>query len=402
MTGFKIVSEYIISFILLASIIMLLKNRKEFDSKVLRWLIISFILTIGAEIAFTFYVSVYGLSNFIGHIFKLVAFFFIYLGIIETGVTKPYSLLFRELNQSIETIKRTNKNLENIVTERTIELQKSNDRLRAELSERKLVQKEIRELNQELEQRVAERTADLDVAKDRAESADRLKSAFLATMSHELRTPLNSIIGFTGILLQNLVGPLNEEQNKQLKMVQGSAHHLLNLINDVLDISKIEAGQLEIVSKPFDMRQAIQTVVETIAPSAEKRGLELISSIAPQVGIITSDKRRVEQILLNLLNNAVKFTEHGEVRLECAIEKEWLVTRVIDTGIGIQQKDLDLLFKPFQQVDTGITRNHEGTGLGLSICKRLVEILGGKIWVESQWGQGSSFTFTLPFERTQI
>ena len=260
--------------------------------------------------------------------------------------------------------------------------------------------KNIKNNAAELEQRIVERTAELAIAKEHAESADRLKSAFLATMSHELRTPLNSIIGFTGILLQNLVGPLNEEQNKQLKMVQGSAHHLLDLINDVLDISKIEAGQLEIVSKPFDIRQAIQTVVETIAPTAEKKELDLITSIAPQVGMITSDRRRVEQILINLLNNAVKFTERGEVRLECAIDKAWLVTQVIDNGIGIQQIDLDLLFKPFQQVDSGITRNHEGTGLGLSICKRLVEMLGGKIWVESEWGIGSTFTFTLPFKRT--
>lgn len=259
---------------------------------------------------------------------------------------------------------------------------------------------ELHQLNIELEQRIAERTAQLAIAKEHAESADRLKSAFLATMSHELRTPLNSIIGFTGILLQNLVGPLNEEQNKQLKMVQGSAHHLLDLINDVLDISKIEAGQLEIVSRPFNMREIIQTAVETITPLANKQGLELKTSIAPQVGQITSDRRRVEQILLNLLNNAVKFTKHGEVRLDCAIDKEWLLTRVSDTGVGIQPKDLDLLFKPFQQVNSGIARDYEGTGLGLSICKRLVEMLGGTIWVESEWGAGSAFTFSLPLERT--
>jgi PAS domain S-box-containing protein len=239
---------------------------------------------------------------------------------------------------------------------------------------------------------------DLKAAVIKAESADRLKSAFLATMSHELRTPLNSIIGFTGILLQKLVGPLSQEQEKQLSMVQGSAHHLLELINDVLDISKIEAGQAVVFEEVFDMGIAIQKSGEKIKPLAEKKGLALTTVITPKVIEITSDRRRVEQILINLLNNAVKFTEHGEVRLECQIENDWLVTRIIDTGIGIKQEDINILFKPFQQVDTGITRQYEGTGLGLSICKRLVDLLGGQISVESELGKGSTFTFTLPFK----
>ncbi len=243
------------------------------------------------------------------------------------------------------------------------------------------------------------RVEDLQSAVIKAESADRLKSAFLATMSHELRTPLNSIIGFTGILLQKLVGPLSDEQEKQLTMVQGSACHLLELINDVLDISKIEADQIELSTEIFDMGAAIQNSVEKIMPLAEKKDLILTSTITPSVVNLTSDRRRVEQILLNLLNNAVKFTEHGQVHLECQIENNWLVTRVSDTGIGIKPEDLRALFKPFKQIDSGITRQYEGTGLGLSICKRLVELLGGKIWVESEWGKGSTFAFTLPLQR---
>jgi len=248
---------------------------------------------------------------------------------------------------------------------------------------------------------IATDITDIMTAKEKAESTDRMKSSFLATMSHELRTPLNSIIGFTGILLMGLVGPLNKEQEKQLIMVQDSARHLLELINDVLDISKLEAGQIELVRETFDMEMTIRKSLEKITPAAEKKSLVLTSVIDPSVGQITCDRRRVEQILLNLLSNAVKFTEKGEVRIESRVEDEWLITKVIDTGIGIKPEDTGNLFKPFRQIDTGISRQYEGTGLGLSICKRLVEAMGGKIQVESERGKGSIFTFAIPLEITE-
>ncbi|WP_005033998.1 ATP-binding protein [Holophaga foetida] len=231
-----------------------------------------------------------------------------------------------------------------------------------------------------------------------AETADRIKSAFLATMSHELRTPLNSIIGFTGILIQGLVGPLNAEQKKQLGMVRDSSNHLLELINDVLDISKIEAGQLEIVQESFDLRASLEKSVQILRPQAEKRGVPLELEIAPEVGRLRSDRRRVEQILMNLGSNAIKFTEHGKVLISCRVNGCEIEVRVRDTGIGIRDEDIGVLFQPFRQVDAGTTRKYEGTGLGLSICKRLVERMGGRIWVESVWGEGSTFTFVLPLE----
>lgn len=278
----------------------------------------------------------------------------------------------------------------------------------------------LRQHADELEERVAERTTelarrvaevealnrsaqqlneDLKEAVKKAESADRLKSAFLATMSHELRTPLNSIIGFTGILLQKLVGPLSEEQEKQLKMVQGSARHLLELINDVLDISKIEADQIMLVTEEFDLCASIMSSVEKVKHPADKKGLKLITDLQPEKLTISSDRRRVEQILINLLNNAVKFTEEGSVTIKSRVLDGRVKVSITDTGIGIREEDLQTLFKPFRQVDTGITRQYEGTGLGLSICKRLVDLLGGSISVTSEPGKGSTFAFDLPLSK---
>jgi signal transduction histidine kinase len=287
-----------------------------------------------------------------------------------------------------EELKKHRDHLEELVKERTVELNNKNE----ELTENKLA---LISLVEELNRA----TEELIKAKDRAEAADRLKSIFLATMSHELRTPLNSIIGFTGILLQGFSGPLNDEQNKQLEMVKNSGNHLLSLINDVLDISKIEAGQLKIDIAPFDMSKSIETVVQIVTPLARTKELALHVEITSKLGVIVSDKRRVEQILLNLLSNAIKFTEKGEVKVECQVSGGQVITRVIDTGIGIKPENMDRLFKPFIQLETGLARRFEGTGLGLSISKRLVEMLGGTIRVESEIGKGSVFTFTLPLKR---
>lgn len=253
---------------------------------------------------------------------------------------------------------------------------------------------------------------ELAIAKENAEAADRIKSAFLAAMSHELRTPLNSIIGFTGIILQGFAGPLTDEQKKQLGMVQGSSQHLLSLINDVLDISKIEAGQFKVYAEPFDLHATIEKAAATVAPSAKKKGLTLNVSIGPGVDEAVGDQRRVEQVLLNLLSNAVKFTEQGAVTLSATVITGFQPTgagrtsnplpavqiSVADTGIGIRPEDLRELFQPFRQLDTGIARKSEGTGLGLAICRRLADLMGGEISAASAWEKGSTFTFTLPLK----
>jgi signal transduction histidine kinase/ABC-type amino acid transport substrate-binding protein len=268
--------------------------------------------------------------------------------------------------------------------------------LREEMAVRRRAEEALRLLNADLEQRVVERTAELAEAKERAEEADRLKSAFLATMSHELRTPLNSIIGFTGVILQGMAGPLNDEQKKQMEMVKSSASHLLALINDVLDLSKIEAGQLTLSHHDFDLRASLEKVVKTVQPLVSSKGLSFAVDIAPEIAMIRSDQRRVEQILLNLLSNAIKFSEKGQIAITSGISGDFVYMSVADTGIGIRHQDLASLFKPFRQLEAGLARRFEGTGLGLSICKKLIEQLGGEIRVESVAGQGSTFSFTLP------
>jgi PAS domain S-box-containing protein len=252
-----------------------------------------------------------------------------------------------------------------------------------------------------------ETEAALREAKHAAEAADRIKSAFLATMSHELRTPLNSIIGFTGIILQELAGPLNAEQHKQLGMVRDSSRHLLALINDVLDISKIEAGELSVAAEPFDLAASIAKVASIVQPLAEKKGLALSVKVAEGVGTMVGDARRVEQVLLNLLGNAIKFTEFGAITLDAAPLAAFrpevdaapmpaVRLSVTDTGIGIKPEDMAFLFTPFRQVESDLSRNHDGTGLGLAICRRLASLMGGIIEAESRWREGSVFVVTLP------
>lgn len=267
-----------------------------------------------------------------------------------------------------------------------------------DITKRKNAEKELKKYRDHLEDLVAIRTDELEKEKIKALSADRLKSAFLATMSHELRTPLNSIIGFTGILLKELPGPLNKEQAKQLLMAKKSGHHLLNLINDVLDISKIEAGELVVSLSLFDFSNSINKVISFVQPLADEKNLKLQANISPDIKELSSDVRRVEQIFINLLTNAIKFTEQGMVEVESEIIDKNIITRIIDTGIGIDKEEIDKIFKPFSQIDTGITRNYEGTGLGLSITKKLLEKLGGTISLESELGVGSTFTVSLPLK----
>jgi len=198
------------------------------------------------------------------------------------------------------------------------------------------------------------------------------------------------------MVLQGLAGPLNKEQEKQLGMVRGSARHLLDLINDILDISKIEAEQLQIMSETFDLRKSIEKAAQIVLPLAEKKNLQLHCRIGDDVSGMLGDQRRMEQIIINLLSNAVKFTDNGEIILRCNTEKDSITLSVEDKGIGIKPENINIIFDAFRQVDSGIARTQEGTGLGLNITKKLVEMMGGSIHVESESGKGSIFTIILP------
>jgi len=258
--------------------------------------------------------------------------------------------------------------------------------------------KALQKVHIELELRVVARTNELNQANIKLKELDKLKSMFLASMSHELRTPLNSIIGFTGWLLMGMVGELNEEQRRQLTMVKFSSHHLLDLINDILDISKIEAGKVKLTIEKFEIAEVINDVVSSVLPLAKDKGLELIYDI-PKGIVLNSDKRRIKQILMNLASNAIKFTDQGNVKIEVKLlNNKDLEVNVSDSGIGMKKEDVDKLFQPFQQIDMSSTKSHEGTGLGLYLSKKILELLHGDISIKSQLGIGSVFKFIVPIK----
>jgi signal transduction histidine kinase len=229
------------------------------------------------------------------------------------------------------------------------------------------------------------------------EIANRHKSEFLANMSHELRTPLNAIIGFSEVLQERMFGDMNEKQEEYINDIHGSGKHLLSLINDILDLSKVEAGRMELELGTFDLPSAIDNALTLIKERAGRHGIELTSTVDPVVGEINADERKFKQILLNLLSNAVKFTpEGGSIDVSARPVDSMVEVSVKDSGIGIAPEDCDAVFEEFRQVGTDYTKKAEGTGLGLALTRKFVELHGGKIWVTSEVGKGSTFTFTLP------
>jgi PAS domain S-box-containing protein len=251
-----------------------------------------------------------------------------------------------------------------------------------DVTERKQIAEDLRELNMRLE------------------AADRAKDRFLANMSHELRTPLNAILGFTGVLLMGLSGDLNDEQEKQLRTVESSGHHLLSLINDLLDLAKIESGKVKLSPEPIDCRELLEEVAAGLRGLADGKGLELTVDVPAERLVVRSDRRAVSQIMINLANNAIKFTDGGAVRLQLSKRTEdgavLTALSVVDTGRGIKPGDQAHLFAAFEQISSSTAQPYEGTGLGLYISLKLAVLLGAAIRFESEFGTGSTFTLELP------
>jgi len=265
-------------------------------------------------------------------------------------------------------------------------------------------ERQVIELNMRLAHHAGElETINREIALKNLELAEasRMKSAFIANMSHELRTPLNAIIGFTGALLMKLPGPLTDEQDKQLNTIRTSARHLLSLINDILDVAKIEAGKVTLELETVQCQEVVKDVVDTLRPLALQKNLALEMDLAASAIVLETDRRALTQILLNLGNNAIKFTETGTVRVTLAERaadagKGIIEFSVADSGAGIREEDQAKLFQAFSQLDSTSTRHAEGAGLGLYLCQNLANLIGGSLFFKSDFGHGSTFTLALP------
>ena len=265
-------------------------------------------------------------------------------------------------------------------------------------TERRIAEESLRKVREDYTQRLAETNAELEITTRELERANRLKSEFLASMSHELRTPLHTIIGFSELLAEELEGPLNEKQQRFVQHIHTDSLHLLALINDVLDISKIEADRLELRLEAFDFTALVAESLASVRSLAEAKSHTLETALDVPAAL-EADRLRIKQVLVNLLSNAIKFTpEGGRIRVEARVQDKFVMVSVADTGVGIPAEEHDSIFDKFHQVGATTKGIREGTGLGLAITKRLVEEHGGGIWVQSQPHKGSTFSFTLPLK----
>jgi PAS domain S-box-containing protein len=272
-------------------------------------------------------------------------------------------------------------------------------------AENQRLAQELRTFNAQLEERIvgathelAERNAQLERQSVELKRASRLKSEFLATMSHELRTPINAVIGYSSLLRDGLFGELTDGQQDALRRMRNATEHLLSLINDILDLSRVEAGQIQVSATDIDLRSALESISESVRPLAAQKDLQFVLVVDPSIPRLRTDARRLRQVLLNLLSNAVKFTERGSVTLSAmpVAAGERVRMEVIDTGIGIAPADQHAIFDEFTQADQSATRQHGGTGLGLTISRKLIQVMGGQLGVTSELGRGSTFYVELP------
>ncbi len=449
LTPFKKISEYVISLILLGAIFTMFQKRREFDTGVLRFLFAAIIVTIASELAFTLYESPFGLANLIGHFLKIGAFYLIYKAIIETGLVRPYDLLFRDLTYSVDryrdlyeeapnaylsvrvdgSIERANRSatellgysLDELVGRPMSDLYADTPDGKAKAQgvfQRFLAGEEIRD--EELEMRradgskvwislsvrpirdeegrvVASRSEIVDITEHK--KLDQLKDDFIGLVSHELRSPMTVIIGAINTVLTEGANLSPEETRQLLNDAASEAELLSHLLGNLLELSRVQADRLVLHAEATDVKKVVQDVVEEIKRQSSAH--QFMVNLPRKLPLVYADELRLERILYNLLENAVKYSpQGGEIRVSVEIQKEHLVIGVSDQGVGISAADQAKLFGPFQRLEESRPEGVGGVGLGLLVCRRLVEAHGGRIWVESEPGRGSTFFFTLPLSKS--
>ena len=448
LTTFKIVSEYVIALLLAGAVFTMWQKRRQFDSKVLWFLLAAIIFTIISELAFTLYQGPYGMANLAGHFLKIVAFYLIYKAIIETGLVKPYNLLFRNLKQSEEQyrdlyeeapnaylscgvdglIKRANRSAAELLGYEEAELEGKpisdlyadtpDGRAKARQVFRKfLAGEEVRDEEMEMRRAdggrlwvnlsvrpirdkqgnvVASRSEIVDITEHR--KLDQLKDDFIGLVSHELRSPLTVIMGAINTVLSEGEHLSREETRQLLKDAALESETLSHLLGNLLELSRVQAERLVLHAEAIDVEKVIQDAIDEVKRQTAAHSFAV--SAPGKLPPVHADPLRLERILYNLLENAVKYSPRGgEVKVSVKLDGEQLVIGVSDRGVGISADDQAKLFAPFQRLEESRPGGARGVGLGLLVCQRLVEAHGGRIWVESEPGRGSTFFFTLPLNQ---
>ena len=451
LTPFKKISEYVISFIFLASILLLYRKRREFDTSVFRFLVASIVVTIGSELAFTLYTGPYTLPNMIGHLLKIVAVYLIYRAIIWTGLAKPYSLLFRNLKRSEEALRASEANYRMLVESSPDGIISVNDKVRIidcnegicqllgysreelkgkdfrellasalpdklsfyydQLAQKGLVESEFEFLGRggrtipvwakivgayDANGRLSQALVYIRGIAER-KKLDQLKDEFIGLVSHELRSPLTVIMGAVNTALTEGARLSRDEMRQLLQDAAWETEALSHLLGNLLELSRAQADRLFLSREPINVKNVVKDAVDKIKRQSSNHSFETdLPRVLPPVH---ADQLRLERILHNLLENAVKYSpDGGKIKVSARLEDNHVLIGVSDEGIGISLHDQAKLFSPFERLAAQRLEGVKGIGLGLLVCRRLVEAHGGRIWVESEPGRGSTFYFTLPLQ----